>query len=51
VKLLKGRSAHALRTQSPALKRRRPSLWTNGYCCSTVGGVTLATRQRYVEQQ
>jgi putative transposase len=51
VKLLKGSSAHALREEFPALKRRLPSLWTNSYYCATVGGVTLETLQRYVENQ
>ena len=51
VKLLKGHSSHALRTEYPALKRRLPSLWTNSYFCSTVGGVTLETLKRYVENQ
>jgi REP-associated tyrosine transposase len=51
VKLLKGYSAHALRAEFPALKRRLPSLWTNSYFVSTVGGVTLDTLKRYVENQ
>ncbi|HEV2461779.1 MAG TPA: IS200/IS605 family transposase [Ktedonobacterales bacterium] len=51
VKLLKGSSSHALRAEFPALKRRLPSLWTNSYFCSTVGGVTLETLKRYVESQ
>jgi putative transposase len=51
VKLLKGYSAHALRAEFPALKRRLPSLWTNSYFVSTVGGVTLETLKRYVESQ
>ena len=51
VKLLKGLSSHALRAEFPALKRRLPSLWTNSYFVSTVGGVTLETLKRYVESQ
>jgi REP-associated tyrosine transposase len=51
VKLLKGHSSHALREEFPALKRRLPSLWTNSYFVSTVGGVTLETLKRYVENQ
>ena len=51
VKLLKGHSSHALRAEFPALKRRLPSLWTNSYFVSTVGGVTLDTLKRYVEGQ
>jgi putative transposase len=51
VKLLKGSSAHALRAEFPALKRRLPSLWTNAYFVSSVGGVSLDTLKRYVESQ
>jgi|SRR5258708_1014349 putative transposase len=51
VKLLKGYSSHTLRAAFPALKRRLPSLWTNSYFVSTVGGVTLETLKRYVENQ
>lgn len=51
VKLLKGYSSHALRAEFPALKRRLPSLWTNSYFVSTVGGVTLETLKRYVESK
>ena len=51
VKLLKGHSSPALRAEFPALKRRLPSLWTNSYFVSTVGGVTLETLKRYVESQ
>ncbi|HKV85033.1 MAG TPA: IS200/IS605 family transposase [Ktedonobacterales bacterium] len=51
VKLLKGYSSHALRTEFPSLKRRLPSLWTNSYFVSTGGGVTLETVTRYVESQ
>jgi putative transposase len=51
VKLLKGNSSHALRAEFPALKRRLPSLWTNSYFVSTIGGVTLETLKRYVESQ
>ena len=51
VKLLKGYSSPALRAEFPALKRRLPSLWTNSYLVSTVGGVTLEALKRYVESQ
>ena len=51
VKLLKGYSSHTLRAEFPALKRRLPSLWTNRYFVATVGGVTLETLKRYVENQ
>jgi putative transposase len=49
MKLLTGSSSHALREEFPALKRRRPSLWTNSYFVATTGGVTLETLKRYVQ--
>ena len=51
VKLLNGHSSHSLRAEFPALKRCLPSLWTNAYFVSTVGGVTLETLKRSVESQ
>lgn len=51
VKLLKGFSSHALRQEFPVLKRKLPSLWTNSYYAATVGGVTIETLKRYVENQ
>jgi putative transposase len=51
VMTLKGSSSHALREEFSALKRRLPSQWTNSYFVSTVGGVTLETLKRYVENQ
>ncbi len=51
VKLLKGRSSRILRQEFPELKRRLPTLWTNSYFISTVGGAPLATIKRYIENQ
>jgi putative transposase len=51
VKRLKGDSSHALRAEFPALKRRLPSLWTNSYFVSTVGGMTGEMFNRHVESQ
>lgn len=51
VKRLKGASSRYLRSEFPQLKRRLPSLWTNSYFVSTVGGAPLAVIQQYVEQQ
>lgn len=51
VKLLKGRSSFLLRTEFPHLKRRLPSLWTNSYFVSTVGGAPLAVIKHYIERQ
>ena len=51
VKRIKGRSSHDLREEFPWLRRRLPSLWTNSYFVSTVGGAPLAIARRYIEDQ
>lgn len=51
VKLLKGRSSRFLRSEFPHLKSRLPTLWTNSYFLSTVGGAPLAVIKRYIENQ
>jgi len=51
VKQLNGYSGPALRAESRTVKRRLPSLWTNSYFVSTVGGETLETLKRDVESQ
>ena len=51
VKRLKGVSSKILREEFPSLKRRLPSLWTNSYFVSTVGGVSLEAVKQYIEQQ
>lgn len=51
VKRIKSRSSHDLREEFPWLRRRLPSLWTNSYLVSTVGGAPLAAARRYVENQ
>ena len=38
VKSLKGYTSKVLRSEYPFLKTRIPSLWTNSYFVSTVGG-------------
>ena len=51
VRLVKGRSSHALRSEFPRLKRRLPTLWTKSWFCSTVGGAPLAIVKQYIENQ
>lgn len=51
VKRIKGRSSRMLRTEFPALRSRIPTLWTNSYFISTVGGSPLAAVKKYLEQQ
>lgn len=51
VKQIKGYSSRILRNEYPWLKSRLPSLWTNSYFVSTVGGVPLAEIKQYIENQ
>ncbi len=51
VKLMKGRSSRLLRQEFPRLRSRLPTLWTNSYCCITVGGAPLSVLRQYVENQ
>lgn len=51
VKLVKGRTSRLLRQEFPILKRRLPTLWTNSYFVSTVGGAPLEVVTRYVADQ
>jgi putative transposase len=46
VKFVKGATAHQLRHEFPALKRKLPSLWTHSYSVGKTGGVTLETVKR-----
>ncbi|NEP48773.1 MAG: IS200/IS605 family transposase [Moorea sp. SIO3C2] len=51
VKRFKGATSRYLREQFPHLKSRLPTLWTNSYFLSTVGGAPLETIKRYVQNQ
>lgn len=51
VKRVKGLSSCLLRQQFPTLKSRIPTLWTNSYFISTVGGAPLAVIKQYIENQ
>jgi putative transposase len=51
VKLTKGRSSRLLRQEFPWLRSRLPTLWTNSYFVSTVGGSPLAVVEQYIEDQ
>jgi putative transposase len=51
VKLAKGRSSRFLRQEFPWLRSRLPTLWTNSYFVSTVGGSPLAVVKQYIENQ
>ncbi|MEO8970301.1 MAG: IS200/IS605 family transposase [Ktedonobacteraceae bacterium] len=51
VRLLKGRSSRVLRQEFPVLVRKLPTLWTNSYFLSTVGGAPLSVIKQYIENQ
>jgi len=51
VKNIKGATSHELRKQFKELQSRLPSLWTNSYFVSTVGGAPLEVIKQYVENQ
>lgn len=48
---MQGRSSHDLRSEFPQLRSRIPTLWTNSYFVSTVGGAPLAAVKKYIENQ
>ena len=50
-KNLTGVSSHPLRPEFGTLKSRLPTLWTNSYFVSTVGGAALAVIPPYGENQ
>jgi putative transposase len=51
IKRIKGRSSRYLRNEFPHLRSRIPTLWTNSYFVSTVGGAPLEVIKQYVENQ
>ena len=51
VKQMKGRSSRILRQEFPWLRSWLPTLWTNSYFVSTVGGAPLAVIKQYIENQ
>ena len=51
VKNIKGVSSHVLRKEFASLRTRLPSLWTNAYFVSTVGGAPITVIKQYVENQ
>jgi putative transposase len=48
---LKGFTSRALRDEFPHLRRRLPTLWSRSYFVASVGNVSAATIQRYIETQ
>jgi len=51
VKRLKGISSRVLRKEFKELTTRLPTLWSNSYFSSTVGGAPLKTIKKYIESQ
>ena len=51
VKNIKGKTSKILRDEFPELKTKLPTLWTNSYFISTIGGAPLEIVKRYIESQ
>ena len=51
VKRIKGYSSRVLRQEFSWLRSRIPTLWTNSYFVSTVGGAPLSVIKQYIEDQ
>ena len=51
IKRIKGRTSRILRQEFPHLTTKLPTLWTNSYFVSTVGGAPLAIVKQYIESQ
>ena len=51
IKRIKGRTSKILRQEFPYLTTKLPTLWTNSYFVSTVGGAPLEKIKEYVANQ
>ncbi len=51
VKKIKGYTSKVLRSEFRSLRSRLPSLWTNSYFVSTVGGAPQSAIKQYIENQ
>ena len=51
IKTIKGRSSRIIRSEFKWVKSRLPTLWSNSYFVSTVGGAPLGVIKQYVETQ
>jgi putative transposase len=51
VRVMKGRTSRVLRIEFPRLRARLPTLWTNSYFVSTVGGAPLDIVKQYIANQ
>lgn len=51
IKQIKGRSSRLLRKEFTLLTTRIPTLWTNSYFVSSVGGAPMAEIKKYIQNQ
>jgi len=51
IKTIKGVSSRLLRSEFKHLTTKLPTLWTNSYFVSTVGGAPLSVVKQYIESQ
>jgi putative transposase len=51
IKAIKGKTSRILRKEFPVLTTKIPTLWTNSYFISTVGGAPLEVIKQYIENQ
>ena len=51
IKTSKGKSSRLLRNKYKVLTTKVPTLWTNSYFVTTVGGATLDVVKKYIEDQ
>ncbi len=51
IKNIKGKTSYHLRKEFKSLTTKLPTLWTNSYFVSTVGGAPLEIIKQYIESQ
>jgi putative transposase len=51
VKQIKGYTSYIMRKEFAELTTKLPTLWTNSYFVSTVGGAPLSVIKQYIESQ
>jgi len=51
IKAIKGKTSRILRKEFVVLTTKIPTLWTNSYFISTVGGAPLEVIKQYIENQ
>ncbi len=51
IKHIKGKSSRVLREEFSYLKTKLPTLWTNSYFITTIGGAPLSVVKQYIESQ